>query len=275
MRAFNLIRTEPHYRRWAFERGLTACGYEVVNGPCRGMPAAQDVLIIWNRYGRFDTEARRFEQAGAKVIVAENGVLGRDWRGTFWYSIALSNPAAVGGRVPDLGGDRWASWNVDWCGWRNSGKEVIVLAQRGIGPPGLASPPAWHHRAVEDLKRRTNRTIRIREHPGENPAKPLAEDLADAHCVVTWASNAALKALLLGVPVFAACSSWCGYAAAAEYGADIEQPKRADPTPVLQRIACTSYHIEELATGQPFENLLRLPSIASPIITAQRLHAAR
>lgn len=255
MRAFCLIRGEPHYRRWAFERGLEASGYQV-HGAARCAPNPDDILVIWNRYGRFAAEAMAFERAGARVIVAENGVFGRDWRGAHWYSLALTHPAAGGGQFPEFGPGRWDSWGVEICEWRNMGKEVIVLAQRGIGPPGIAQPIHWHRQAAEQLRRLTNRIIRIREHPGENAAIPLEEDLRQAHCVVTWASGAALKALLLGVPVFYGLKGWCGAAAGAVFGTNIEQPNRQDRLPTLRKLAWSTWTTDEIATGQPFANLL-------------------
>lgn len=255
-RAFCLIRSEPCYRRDAFEAGLRAAGYEVSGAPRGGVIRHDDVLVIWNRYGRFAREADAFEQAGARVVVAENGIFGREWNGSHFYSIALHVPASIGGGFTAGDASRWDSWGVKNCELRNVGDEVIVLAQRGIGPPGKAQPPGWHMRMAEILRRSTNRKIRIREHPGEKAALPLDIDLANAHCVVTWASGAALKALLLGVPVFNGFSGWCGADAAAPIGNDIEHPNRRDPLPVLRRIAWCTWTVQEIATGQPFVRLL-------------------
>lgn len=254
-KAFCLIRGEPHYRRWAFERGLEAAGFQVHGSP-RAVPSPEDILVIWNRYGQFARHATDFERIGARVVVAENGLWGRDWRGGHWYSLALGVHAAVGGPFKAMGPQRWDSWGVECCEWRNVGREVIVLAQRGIGPTGRAQPHGWHRQAAEKLRHQTNRPVRIREHPGENPAKPLEEDLADAHCVVTWASGAALKALLLGVPVFYGLHDWCGAPMAAPFGTPIEQPFRGPRLPTLRQLAWSTWNTDEIATGQPFVNLL-------------------
>lgn len=262
-----MIRGEPHYRRWAFEQGLRAEGFEI-HGQCRTTPRSDDILVIWNRYGRFNADAEAFEHAGARVIVAENGLFGRDWRGQHWYSLALGVPAAGGGVFEDHGPARWDSWGVEICEWRNTGKEVIVLAQRGIGPVGIAQPGWWHQRAAEQLRKTTNRNVRIREHPGEKPSTPLEEDLRDAHAVVTWASGAALKALLLGVPVFHGFSGWCGAEASAPFGTNIEQPSRPDRLPILRRLAWSTWTTDEIATGQPFANLLGSGSTGSRSTTA-------
>lgn len=256
-RAFCLIRSEPCYRRDAFEAGLRAAGYEVHGALRGGVIRHDDVLVIWNRYGRFARDADAFEQGGARVVVAENGIFGRAWCGEHFYSLALRVPAAVGGEFVAGEAARWDSWGVKNFELRNVGDEVIVLAQRGIGPPGKAQPPGWHLRAAEILRRSTHRKIRIREHPGERQAAvPLEADLARAHCVVTWASGAALKALLMGVPVFNGFSGWCGAAAAAAFGDDIEQPNRRNPLPVLRRIAWSTWTVQEIATGLPFARLL-------------------
>jgi hypothetical protein len=269
-RAYLMIRQEPHYRRWAFEQGLHAAGYELAGSP-RGSINREDVLVVWNRYGHYARQAEIFEAAGARVVVAENGLFGRDWLGAHWYSIALRWPAAVGGQTIPTYTDspRWDSLGVNLCGWRNDGEEVIVLAQRGIGPPGRASPAGWHRTAAEQLRRITKRPVRIREHPGEKTATPLEHDLERAHCVVTWASGAALKALLLGVPVFSGFSDWCGNSAARPFGSDIEQPLKGDRLPTLRRLAWTTFRTDELASGLPFRALLGSRSIASPSITAR------
>lgn len=266
-KAFCLIRSEPHYRRWAFERGLTAAGFEVHGAP-RATPTSQDILVIWNRYGPYASHAQAFERVGARVIVAENGLFGRDWRGGHWYSLAHTFPAAYGGGFPHFGAGRWDSWGVECCEWRNPGREVIVLAQRGIGPPGIASPANWHRDAAERLRQLTNRTIRIREHPGERPAVPLQTDLQDAHAVVTWASGAALKAILMGVPCYYGSEHWCGKQMAQPFGSDMEKPWQPERLQTLRRLAWSTWNTDEIATGQPFVNLLGWGSTESPSTTA-------
>lgn len=269
MRAFCLIRSEPHYRRGAFESGLKALGYEI-HGQPRTPPEPSDILIIWNRYAHFARQAAEFERRGARVIVAENGLFGRDWRGAHWYSLALGYTAATGGAFPIGGPERWDSWGVEICEWRNGGREVIVLAQRGIGPAGIAQPHDWHRGTALQLKPSTNRKIRIREHPGENPAVPIEEDLRDAYAVVTWSSGAALKALLFGVPVFYALKDWCGAPMSRHFGGNVDKPWHPERLPIFRRLAWSTWTTDEIATGEPFENLLRSRSIASRTITAAR-----
>ena len=96
--------------------------------------------------------------------------------------------------------------------WRQDGGHILLLPQRGIGPPGVAQPRDW----LSDIQRRLGkRKIHVRKHPGtDKTAKPLQEDLQDARCAIVWGSGAGLKALCAGVPVFYDFPKWIGRFAA-------------------------------------------------------------
>lgn len=266
-RAFLLIRNAPVYRREAFAAGLEAAGYEIHGEPRGSAFQSTDVLVIWNRYGRYHDLATRVERQGARVLVAENGPLGRDWRGEHWYSLVQGAPAGAGS-WPNLGPDRWDSLNVSLCDWRKEGNEIIILAQRGIGPPGVAQPHGWHLKVADILRKVQPWPVRIREHPGEKPATPLEDDLAHARYVVTWASAAGLKALVLGVPVVYGFAKWIGADAGNPWTGSAPRLESRDRLPMFRRLAWSMYRTHELATGQPFHNLLTLQSFGLPTITA-------
>ncbi len=261
-RAFLLIRHEPHYRRDAFEAGLRACGYEIHGAPRGGNMGPGDVLVIWNRYGHYHALACMAEQAGVRVIVAENGPLGRDWRGDHWYSVVLGNPAGGGAWVYG-GAARWDGWGVELCEWRKTGREVIVLGQRGIGPPGIRQPDNWHREAAARFHLDRLGPVRIREHPGEHPAVPLEQDLANALCVVTWSSAAAIKALLWGIPVLYGYERWVMKDAAVSLHAFADPATRIsreclNPArlPAFRALAWTMWTTREIAAGDPLRALL-------------------
>jgi hypothetical protein len=245
-RAVCLIRTALHYRRDAFCRGLEAAGYVVL--PRINDPRPGDILVLWNRYGSGHAEATRFERGGARVVVAENGYFGKSWRGGTWYALALGHHAGVG--KWNVGeSERWDSWNVELAPWR-SGTETLILGQRGIGEPGIASPVRWAERTQQRIGGR------IRPHPGNGAAKtPLLADLARAAVVVTWASSAALIALAAGVPVFYEMPNWIGAPACrplSEWG----EPKRGDRLNMFRRLAWAQWEIREIESGAAFAHLL-------------------
>lgn len=241
MKALCLIRDALHYRRDAFCAGLAAAGYSVVRDLPN--PSPEDILIIWNRYGRFDAEAKRFELAGARVLVAENGYLGKGWRGGDWYALALGHHGGAG-RWKYGGSDRWDKFGVELSPWRVGGDEIIILGQRGIGEPGLASPDGW----AEKMKWRFHDS-RIRPHPGKNGGPDLMYDLEKARAVVTWSSGAALSALIYGIPVWCANKWWIGASAAAH----IDQCLMRDDIARLEtfrRLAWAQWNIDEIRTGE-------------------------
>jgi len=251
-RALSLLRDSQHYRADAFASGLRAQGFEVVE--TLSHPGPDDVLLVWNRSGARDTQARRFEAAGARVVVAENGYLGKDWRGDKWFALALGHHCGAGA-WPDGGPQRWDALDVELEPWRDSGTQTLVLEQRGIGEPGIASPAGWADSVA------TLMHGRVRRHPGAGPvAVTLRDDLADVCQVVTWASGAALLALTMGVPVFYGFPRWIGAPAARSmFTFKSMEPRRDDEArlAMFRRLAWAQWTLAEIESGYAFERLLR------------------
>ncbi len=98
--------------------------------------------------------------------------------------------------------DRFGRLGIEIRPWRTAGRHVLVCPQsdtfmRHIAGIGVDT---WLADVLACLRRHTGREIRVR---GKRDARPLAADLADCHAVVVHMSNAAVEALMAGVPVFA------------------------------------------------------------------------
>lgn len=184
MRAWLNLRYTVPARREAFRAGLEVLGFRVMDA-LTFTPGPDDVLVTWNRIGDGHMAARQFEAAGRPVVVAENATWGNEFAGRRWYTLARGwhNTA---GCFPIGGPERWDALKVPLQPWRTGG-ETVVLPQRGIGAKGM--PRGW------------TAPGRVRPHPGQKPATDLAHDLRNAGKVVTWGSGAAVKALMLGIPV--------------------------------------------------------------------------
>lgn len=255
-RFINLLPTvATHYGYESFNVGLQRLGYERVDrvkGTTEG-----DLLLSWNRQGAIHVQALQFERLGGRVVVVENGYLGKHWRGAQWYAIALGH-ANGGGSWPDEGGARWQAWRVALDPWHPPTGETIVLGQRGIGEAGIRSPEDWLRIAAKHIAT----PARIRRHPGNaveaKKAIPLELDLANASTVITWASAAGIRALLMGVPVFYGYPHWIG-AKASRLLVDYKLGALCDDSlrlAMFERLAWALWTRAEVESGEALDLLL-------------------
>lgn len=217
--------------------GLKRCGYEVKQGVSLS-PTAVDIFVTWNRIGLGHTVAQKFEAADRPVVVMENASWGNDFGGGSWLTVArgFHNTAAC---FPIGWPERWDALGVELASWRTAG-ETVILPQRGIGPSEVAMPHGWGERA------RRKYGGRIRAHPGQHHAKPLADDLARCGRVVTWGSGAAIKALMMGIPVTSEMPRWIGEQNNTDSGR----------LAMFRRLAWANWTLNEIETGEPFARML-------------------
>lgn len=248
------VRNAVHYRRDAFAAGMKRLGYEPRFTLPLGPLTAHDALLVWNRYGPVDRVAKVFEQRGLPVIVAENGYLGNELParpGERFYALALNHHNGAG-RWPVGGPERWDSLGIELRPWRTEGSEVVVLPQRGIGPPGVAMPLNWL---------RTGQKLgRVRRHPGQKETIALEADLKRARAVVTWGSGAALKALAWGIPAFHGMPRWIGSQAARRIEFMDQGPVRDDARrlDMFRALSWAQASLDEIASGDALARLLEL-----------------
>jgi hypothetical protein len=250
------LRSSPHYQREAFATGFGRAGYRVQAEPAPA-PRPGDVLLIWNRQPSFQAAADRYEAAGATVVVTENGYLGSEQKPPTVFALAKGQHNGAGRwRIGET--ERFDLFRVEVKPWRSTGSHLLVLDQRGFGPPGVAMPKGWAADAARRLREVTDRPIRIRPHPGKDRHQvPLGPDLVDCWAVVTWGSGAALKALCEGIPVFHEFDRWIGAPAATLGIADVEAPKLGHRRPMLHGLSWAQWTLAEIESGEAFEWLLQ------------------
>lgn len=229
--------------------GFREAGYKVV--PHNDRPAPEDVLVAWNRKPNAEHHIKLYERAGAKVIIAENGYIGRDNQGgrllSFAHNYHLGNGRWFIGSDP-----RHQNHNFKIEPWRAPGDDIVLLAQRGIGN---AKRLEWYDRLAEHIQKRTKRKVRVRPHPGKKP-KELQPDIENAHAVVTYSSSAALYALAFGVPCFHFMEGWIGEWAS-RFGIDeLENPWRGDRVPMFHRIGWAQWTKEEVISGEAIRTVM-------------------
>lgn len=261
-RACVLLKDKPDYRRDAFVSGMKLHGYDVTTEVMTD-PRPGDVLVCWNRYSTARNEAIRFEEAGATVIVAENGVVGNDDKGRKLYQVALDYHNGAGRWHVGIE-DRWSRLGIECKGWRKGGRKILVLPQRIVGNDGVAmpkEPKAWSNEVAKAVQKITDRPVEVRMHPGNVHPKPVP-DWQDVHAVVVWGSSAGVKAIIAGVPVFHLMPEWIGKTAAKFGLEEIDDPWMGDRQPMLHRLGWLQWTVDEIGRGEPFGHLLAMREAA-------------
>lgn len=253
-RATLFLANRPWHRQEIFRAGFQRHGFQVTELRPLTDPGPGDVLLLWNRNHFEHAVATRYENAGATVVIAENGYVGTDENGGKLLALAKSHHNGAGQWRVGSG----TRWNFTLAPWRSTGSFILVLPQRGIGEPGIAMPHGWTNNTIRLLKTMTAREIRLRAHPGRAKTEPY-EDLKGAWAAVTWGSGAAIKALYVGVPVFYDFHHWIGAPASVHLkGADLERPFTSDRLPMFERLAWAQWSGREIEDGTALAHLLEL-----------------
>jgi len=247
------IRQEPNYRREAFVVGLRNAGYSLVNS---GRPASKmDLLVIWNRYGGAAAMADTWERHGGTVLVCENGYIGKDAQGRQLYAIA-ANGHNGSGWWPIGVEDRFSKLGIELKPWLDIPEgHLLVCGQRGIGTKRMASPDNWHNLIANQIKGQVELPIKIRTHPGTQPAKTtLDADLVGASACVVWSSSSGVKALATGCPVYYAAPNWICESAALRVS-EIGRARMMDDATraaAFHKLAWAQWSVAEIESGEPF-----------------------
>lgn len=184
--------------------------------------------------GLEDPELPRYVHEGLDFLYMDNAYFKRGPRSTNFRLIRRGFHLT---RLLDRPADRRQMWGVNVKPWK-SGRNVIVI------PPspwyvGIMECGAWLDETMAKIS--TDRPIIIKR----NKREPLADYLADAHCLVTYGSVAGLEALLAGIPVFSGplCPT---LPVSAGSLSDIENPKLLDREPLLRSLAYANWKLDEI-----------------------------
>jgi hypothetical protein len=251
-----VIRSQPCYRRDAFESGLRRAGYRIAPGARPQSP--RDLLVAWNRYGASEHLADSWERMGGSVLVCENGYAGKDAMGRQYYAISVHGHNGSGW-FPVGEEDRFSALGIELKPWRHDGDYLLVCGQRGVGSREMASPLGWHSEVSARIGKRF--PTRVRPHPGRHaPLTSLASDLAPAWACAIWSSSCGVEALAEGVPVFYAAPYWICQEAAQrlpEQGSILPLPLMDDEARLaaMRRMAWGQRSIAEIESGEVFARI--------------------
>lgn len=208
-----------------------------------------------------------YQKAGLRAVYVDLGYWARE--GLYCHhKIAVNSrhPTAYFQNIKHKP-DRANALGVTLKPWRENGKHILLagMGQKAAAVEGKA-PEAWERAALEAIRRVTDRPVIYRPKPSWLGAKPLpgagystkeqslCDALANCHAVVTHHSNAAVDAIVEGVPAFC----WQGVAApmALQDISQIETPFfPGGRDQWIADIAYTQWHTDEMKRGTPWAHL--------------------
>tara|TARA_B100000214_G_scaffold375583_1_gene362938 strand:+ start:4968 stop:5780 length:813 start_codon:yes stop_codon:yes gene_type:complete len=163
--------------------------------------------------------------------------------------------------IPGCKKDRFEKFGIELKAPDLKGEHILVCPSS----PGInqyLERPNWTAETVEQIKRYTDRPIKIREKPRgkgtSGPAVatiPIEKDLENAWCIVTSCSISAIEAVCNGKPVFCDEKSFAQHIATTNL-ADIENPMFVSPEDWLYSLSYQQFTPEEFSNGTAIEILL-------------------
>ena len=168
--------------------------------------------------------------------------------------------------------------------WKDDG-EYILLCMQKVGDASLRGADVfeWTQDTVEQIRKYTDRKIIIRPHPlyrksglhdtlkekvlatadvhwqeadvTKSDFVPIAEQLKQAWCTVTYSSGTGIDAVINGVPNVACDTGSMVYEVSSTDIAEIEKPYRGEKGVWSNKIAHCQWSIEEFESGECWQHV--------------------
>ena len=173
------------------------------------------------------------------------------------------------------GEENWANirrdYNMDLAPWRSTGSHILMCLQRPMGWSMRGRNLfEWLDTTFAEIRRHTDRPVRLRWHPGDwknfpkgldltshgvtlsDPEIHIRDDLKNCWAVVCHNSTPSAVAVIEGVPVFITDDP--GYCQAGDVAntdfSRIEDPWMPDREAWIRRIAQCHWNFEDLRSGR-------------------------
>jgi hypothetical protein len=230
-----------------------------------------DAVIIWSvlwsgRMTKNREVYQHYRSLGRPVIVIDIGSLRR---GITW-KVAVNNITAEGyyGHTQDLDWDRPARLGISLDTVHRPGSHVVIAAQNSasLQVQDLDSMESWIAQQIAEIRKHTDRVIRVRPHPRSRlavsrlPSNVTVEfprrvpntydsfDMQfDCHAMVNFNSGPGIQAAVQGVRPVVHSSSLAHPVSVSIQ--EIERPYDINRDQWLVEICHTEYTVEEIAQG--------------------------
>lgn len=229
-----------------------------------------DTAIFYGLAGGLSRVLADYRAAGKNAIYVDLGYWGRRKLERFdgYHKFALNSrhPTAYFQNRPK-GPQRFEEFGIPIRPWRSAGSHVLVIGMsaKAAAAEGLRAEE-WERQTIARLRKLTDRPIIYRPKPNWDAARPidgslfgkgptLEQALVDCHAVVAHHSNAAVEALLAGVPCI--CPDGVASLLSGHDLTQIESPPMPDGREQFAwDLAWTQWSVDEMKSGAAYRYLL-------------------
>ena len=248
------------------------------------MPAIQkgwkdegkDVHFFWGLAGKNTSEIRGCLERGDEWWFVDTGYLSsqitrypepmiNDYDKTYFRIVhenlhTIKGISGDGARIHEL---ESKDINVEFKGWKTGDtKHILVCPSSQMVTYNIngMNQDEWIHECVTELKKHTDREIKIRNKPRPNNewwGTDIKDSLVDAHCLVTNMSLSAIDAVMNQTPVICHDKNVCSSISSRDLNS-VEKPFKPGRKTVqewLNMIANHQFTIQEIEDGLAFDIL--------------------
>jgi hypothetical protein len=254
----------------ALLHGITVAGDRAVVRPAETFngKAEHQVAVFYGLEGPLANVFEAYSTDERRAVYIDLGYFGRREGGRFagFHKIVVnSRHPTEYFQAPAHPSDRFDRFAIDLKPLRHAGRHILLcgMSDKGAIAEGFR-PNQWETETI--LRQICDRPIRYRPKPSWKRARPLQgsdyadvrrpieDDLRDCHCLVSHHSNAAIDALIAGVPAITVA----GAASVLSHFDDIHDPyfpSRDRLQQFLADLCYTQWRVEELADGSAWRHL--------------------
>lgn len=203
------------------------------------MPECTALIHEWKARGR---KRVQWDRGYFRRVFASDLPWGTEGGFYRWHVDSFQSQA-----IRDVPSDRWKAANIPLWPWSRGGKH-IVLADASPTYEKFHGIEGWSERAIEALRKVTDRPIIRRNKEMQRSGRKLHEDLKGAHCLVSHGSIAAVEAAIMGCPVFVDPGSAAALVGQTDLS-KVESPIYPDREPWVNSLAYSQFSECELVDG--------------------------
>jgi hypothetical protein len=255
----------------AFARGAKRHGHTCVVQPIAdfdGVLPDTDVCVVVGVKSMSCPVFKAHRQAGRHAVFLDKGYtrLQGGPLGTLYWRVSVDEFQPLSYFRSDRPADRWERLGLDIADTRSSGRSILFAgsSQKFCQWHGLGDATEYAAKTLRRIAKYTDRPVVYRPKPSWGDAVPVEgfgysshEDrfptaLSEAHCLVTYGSNACFEALLNGVPTVVLGDGVTRPVSDTELSA-VDSPRFPSYVETLQLardLAYCQWTVDEMAAGE-------------------------